>query len=415
MLRFSILVLVLSVPVVWIHYGLSLAAIPVPAPPAPPPPTPKSRLLLHTDQERPPPLPRLDPQDLDTPRPLLENELALVRQHDEWRPWHLADTECLSLDPRPGPVQLPLSSLQIQHAKPRVPLYALMQYPNVMDKLGVAGVPYRIAPDQSNPRSRPRIGRRQAEYEELHRRQREYHYSLARVLWHPSVRQVHILLNRTADLDPMLRGLGQLCPKDLRGLPLYKLRVRALGRMMTYGQAFQHANEWLADRHVLLMNSDVYPVGSGWLRLKPEHFGERNRTLFMISRFSPACPAVGATGPRDERSCRWASGIGSADAFVFVAPVPDKVVKEMLRFPTNYWGAENRAAASLNRAGFRNIVNPCNVLELWHEHCTRVRTSGTKVPRINRGAGMSKTAPYSAALPFVPPPHHRPRKGGSDH
>lgn len=141
--------------------------------------------------------------------------------------------------------------------------------------------------------------------------------------------------------------------------------------------------------------------GAGWLRLQPEHFGHRNRTLFMLSRFSPACPETPTNTPRDERSCRWASGIGSADAFLFVAPVSPKVVREMMPFPTNYWGAENRAAASLHRNGFRNLINPCQQLELWHEHCTRVRTSGTKVPRINRGAGMSKVAHYSAALPKI--------------
>lgn len=84
-----------------------------------------------------------------------------------------------------------------------------------------------------------------------------------------------------------------------------------------------------------------------------------------------------------------------------MAPVPAKVVKEMMPFPTHYWGAENRAAAALNRAGFTRLINPCNSLELWHEHCTRVRTAGTKVPRINRGAGLSKVAAYSASLPII--------------
>lgn len=369
----------------------ALPPSPAPSPPPPPPPTPLPPAPLRRSDEL---------------LPLSERELAVAQQEHRTR-----QRSCLSLEEREGPHP---TEFGLDPSRRGVPIHVVLQYPNVMDKQDIAIIPYRVPGPQNAGRGRVR--HRPARPDELLRRQNEYHYALARTLLHPQVAQVHLLLNRSADLDPVLRGLGSVCdPLDpvLRD----KLRVRVLGRLMTYGEAFSHINRYLSGRHAMLMNSDVYPVGGGWRDLQPWHFGRNNRTFYMLSRFSPACPGREDLGPRDVRTCPWAARVGSADAFVFRAPVPQPVVDEMMRFPTNYWGAENRAGAALYRSGFRPLYNPCRQLALWHEHCSRVRTTGAGAPRINQGSGMSRVAPYIDALgnrrpsgDLAPPKRRRPKR-----
>lgn len=328
-------------------------------------------------------------------RQLTETELGWIRQ----QPPRLLD--CLSLEEREGPHPSEFDKRPTSRA---VPLYLVMQYPWVMDKAELAVVPYRV---QAGRGQRGKVKHRPAQPQELERRQREYHYALARSLQHPQVAQLHLLLNRSSDLPRLLQGLGSVCGDHRAALPLRaKLRLRILGQLMTYGQALDHINRHLAGRHVMLLNSDIYPVGPGWSDLRPQHFGATNRSLFMLSRYSPPCPGYpdqnpAPLGPRPARSCAWAAGVGSADAFVFRAPVPQAVVDEMLEIPTNYWGAENRAAAALHRAGYRPQLNPCRQLAVWHEHCSRVRVTGAKAPRVNRGAGKSRTAPFLESLALI--------------
>ena len=177
---------------------------------------------------------------------------------------------------------------------------------------------------------------------------------------------------------------------------------------MKYRDAFAYANWVLANHTVLITNSDVYPVGAGWADLSPSRFGTRpkNGIVYMLSRYGPACPGHEASKedgepelpPRKVFPCRTMANYGSADGFLFRSPVSAKAT-EAMDFPTNYWGAENKVGAILRKYGRSRLLNPCQQLSLWHEHCSRVRTQGVSMPRVNQGKGaMSATARWMPAM-----------------
>lgn len=276
-----------------------------------------------------------------------------------------------------------------RNVKRHIYIDVILQYPYVLDKASGAMVPK--GPGKKRP----------ATVAEVQQRQEEYHYAMRQTLQHPAFDRFHVLLNRSADLPHFETAVW----RNLTGVgnpPTVYTHVQ--GRQMTYGDAFAYANSHAGrrGRYILLLNSDVYPVGTGWMDLRPRHFGRDNRTVFMLSRHSPRCPAAPDRGLRErpEIHCQKAAGYGSADGFLFRAPVPASVVQEMREIPTNYWGAENRAAAAMQRSGYyRRFFNPCLVLKLWHAHCSRVRISGAGAPRVNGGRGNSVTSRFITKLP----------------
>ena len=278
------------------------------------------------------------------------------------------------------------------NSDPRAFLHVVLQYSYVLDHLSLAVVPTGRA-GQTRAATMP----------ELHRRQREYDEAIRNTLSHPAVHCLHLLVNSSRDLRQVERALHPVWTQDGPALPVGKLQLHVLEKSMTYGVALAYANQQLPGQYVVIMNSDVYPVGAGWFDLQPKHFGPQNRTVFMLSRHAPRCPGRPAIDlpPRDPIPCTKMAGYGSADGFVFRAPVPQQVVEEMMPFPTYYWGAENRLAAALVRAKYGPLLNPCNILQLWHQHCSRVRVQGSKAPRINRGAGKSRVSRFVQQLPDV--------------
>lgn len=276
-------------------------------------------------------------------------------------------------------------------------LHALVQYPYLGDKLRQGKVPVGVNEH------------RDAHPDEVRRRQGEYHQAMFRTMTHPCVASMHVLLNQTKDLDALYRGLKEegmkanLTEEECVQLIVFKLSTSVIDRQMTYGDAFSYANRRLGGQYVLLINSDTYPIAEaeGWRRLRPWHFGAKDRTVFMLSRESPACPGRPAfkLPPHPPVPCKRMASWGSADGFVFRGPVPDSVVREMKTFPTNFWGAENRAAAAMKRAGYGPFLNPCEVLRLGHSHCSRVRVTGWNAPRINQGRGRSVVGRFLTQLP----------------
>lgn len=267
----------------------------------------------------------------------------------------------------------------------KFPLELIFQYPYILDQGDQAIVP--LGPGKH----------RKATPGEVRARQQEYHEAMLMSLIHPAFYRVHVMLNRSQDALAFYDSVIVHAPPQAT----LRTKFRVLGRQMTYGDAFSYANLCCAGRYVLIINSDVYPFGDGWDRLKTEHFGFMNRTVYMLSRYSPECPAQPTRNlkARPESTCERMAGYGSADGFLFRAPVPQRVVDEMKDFPTNYWGAENRAAAALRRVHYKQFLNPCKVLGLWHLHCTRVRVTGRDAPRINTGAANSVVAKFVPKLP----------------
>lgn len=242
-------------------------------------------------------------------------------------------------------------------------LQVVMHYPVVLDQLDKA-----IVRSQDGQSSRP------ASMAELQRRQQEYHEALRHTLVHPAVHQLHLLVRHVDDLRHLQRALHPAWSMDGDGLPVYKLQIHLLNRSVLYGDTLTYINTNLVGQYVAIMAADVFLTTRGWFDLNAAHFGPENRTVYTLSRHGPLCPARPTTGHEATAPipCEGLAQRGQIQGLVFRAPVPSSVMSEMRAVPVHLTGAENQLATALAHAQYAPLLNPCNVLQIWHNQCSRV-------------------------------------------
>ena len=203
-----------------------------------------------------------------------------------------------------------------------------------------------------------------------------------------------------------------------------KLKISVLGKRMTYRAAFMECNKKAHKGAIcMVLNSDVAlddAESSAFRTLRAAMFHrhetdahghtEHRSVAYALSRWERRVPnglaplreyatAVvppNGTAPQpskaEQSSCP-AVGIDlcplyrnkkgfflSHDAFMFVSPVPDSLVKS-LDFLPNLPGAENVVVHEMRHAGMR-VFNPCFSLRLFHRHCIDLAA-----PQYGGGAG----------------------------
>lgn len=132
-------------------------------------------------------------------------------------------------------------------------------------------------------------------------------------------------------------------------------------------------------------NSDIY-LGSGWEKLDVEVM-KHQRKVYSLTRHEE-CPKRRENCATSENQ-RW----GGSDCFVVVPPVKDDMLRSM-NHPTNVWGAENNVIFQLQKGGY-SVMNPCNILNIYHNHCSDSRPNRATV-RVNvpgpegRGSGVTR-------------------------
>jgi hypothetical protein len=217
------------------------------------------------------------------------------------------------------------------------------------------------------------------------RRQWEYIDSLRRNLLNPHVATVNLLLERPTDKF----FIEDLSLYD----PCGKLKLHPLHKRMHYKDAIEFANTQLKGNLTIIMNSDCY-LGNGFDLIADK--SKFDNVVIPLSRWEGPnawCP------DREYKHCLPVSTLGSADAFIFLSPLPDSINPKDYDYPQNVWGAENKLITALDRQRVR-LLNPCLVVQLIHNHCDQLfRPNPGTVngkPRVFSGG---RILPGNSALP----------------
>ena len=151
-----------------------------------------------------------------------------------------------------------------------------------------------------------------------------------------------------------------------------------LNRRMLYGDAFRYVSEFLLNKTAIIMNADCY-LENGFQKLDTKIL--RKGTMYALTRHET---------PQAVKNCKvkdlcdtQAKYIGSHDAFVLnlVKPLQSHVLKTLM-VRQNIVGVEKFVIFTLRILGKFMVKNPCHILVIFHNHCTKLRY---KQQRLIRG------------------------------
>jgi hypothetical protein len=217
----------------------------------------------------------------------------------------------------------------------------------------------------------------------LWQRQEELEETLQKNLNHTLVTAVHLLVNQ-----PLAEQ--RLSEQNFHNK--HKIFVHRINALPKYRDFFDYVNDRLQNRFVIMMNMDIY-LGGG--------FEVINKTFLVKSNISYILTRHG----REEKRCNMGgklgycgvSYFGSHDTYIFVLTQPlDESVLAELDYDMNVLGGENRLIWVLRNKMKRRLLNPCEYLKTYHNHCVDIH--GSVRPRINKngykGGGVAPSGLY---------------------
>lgn len=197
----------------------------------------------------------------------------------------------------------------------------------------------------------------------IHKREQEYLTVLQRNLDHDKVFRVHVLMTAHDAEDS---------PNKFAQFNHSKLVISEVPSVEFSRSAFDYISENLVGQIVMFLNADIY-LGSGFDKVDPVWLRER-KMMYALTRHE-----------KKEESCEGdycsQKRYGSEDAFLFhlKEPIPEEFLKD-LEFTVGSWGSENVLMWVFKRMGFC-ITNPCEILQVFHLHCSNIRNPQKRVNR----------------------------------
>lgn len=206
-------------------------------------------------------------------------------------------------------------------------------------------------------------------------REKDYKLCLERNLAHPQVQRVHILTTNAT--DALVRF------QDFTGSS--KLVISELKSVDRLRDIFVFISRNLLGRDVMLANADIY-LGKGFDKINPTTMDQQN-IMYSLSRLmAPEHDAMcGKTSEKYYFKDLCHKYIGSHDVFLFRLhkPLPQEFFRNVdFDFPSN--GMEGRVNWSFMNVLKYCVLNPCTILEIFHYHCSDLRTNIYK-PRLRKG------------------------------
>lgn len=143
----------------------------------------------------------------------------------------------------------------------------------------------------------------------------------------------------------------------------------SLNRRMLYGDAFRYVSEFLLNKTTIIMNADCY-LGNGFQKLDINIL--RKGAIYALTRHET--PEAIANCDVKDFCAAQAKYIGSHDAFVLnlVKPLPSNVL-DTLMVRQDIVGIEKFVIFILRSLGKFTVKNPCHILLIFHNHCTKFR------------------------------------------
>lgn len=203
----------------------------------------------------------------------------------------------------------------------------------------------------------------------------EYRYVLKKNLLHELIESVHILTTNSTHASLLFEGMPNIG----------KLNIIQVKSINSARVPWQYISENLVGRHVMFANADVY-LGAGFELVDPIVM-QRQRIMYSMSRRVAPEERCGTVRTRsDVDRCTEASykQWKSHDTFLtrLKEPLSEDFLSE-LEFNLVSPGIENMIIWLFQKKLKYCVLNPCAILEVYHYHCTNLRTSRTSIPRVN--------------------------------
>ena len=200
-------------------------------------------------------------------------------------------------------------------------------------------------------------------------------FALQKNLHHPLIAKVHILAE---DED---RLVGFFMKNKIN---LQKIVVHNNGKVATMRDIFQYISDNLVNKTAIFANGDIY-LGDGFDRV--------NTTLMRDQRIMYALTRHHAPEGNCSEEFLYMCNkpyVGSHDTFMFhlTEPIPHTFLGD-LDYEMCSWGTENRLMWLFRDKMDFCILNPCNILQTFHYHCSGFRTDHRTRVNLNEKSALA--------------------------
>ena len=188
-------------------------------------------------------------------------------------------------------------------------------------------------------------------------------FVLQKNLDHPLIAKVHILAE---DEDRLVDFFMK------NKINLQKIVVHSNGKVATMRDIFQYISENLVNKTAIFANGDIY-LGDGFDRVNTTIMRDQ-RIMYALTRHH--APERNCS---EEFMCN-KPYVGSHDTFMIhlTEPIPHTFLEE-LEYEMSFWGSENRLMWLFRDKMDFCVLNPCNILQTFHYHCSGFRNNRTRV------------------------------------
>ncbi|KAK6190493.1 hypothetical protein SNE40_002353 [Patella caerulea] len=215
--------------------------------------------------------------------------------------------------------------------------------------------------------------------EKIEERMSEFITGLQNTLNHECVYRVHFLYNESNVVDYVKAHV------KINTTKLVFNRVEDPRKHVTY---FDFAYEKLQGEIAMYTPIDVYP-GEGFRLINKDDLISK-KLMYILTRHGKQ--EKNCDMGNISKNCNRKSYVGSHDSYIFVPNGPlSPEIRKALDYWSIVWGQENIAIHTFRTLGHFKVTNPCEVLFVYHIHCSNLRDS-TRY-RINTRANSGMAPP----------------------
>ncbi|KAK6183898.1 hypothetical protein SNE40_006470 [Patella caerulea] len=215
--------------------------------------------------------------------------------------------------------------------------------------------------------------------EKIEERMSEFITGLQNTLNHECVYRVHFLYNESNVVDYVKAHV------KINTTKLVFNRVEDPRKHVTY---FDFAYEKLQGEIAMYTPIDVYP-GEGFRLINKDDLISK-KLMYILTRHGKQ--EKNCDMGNISNNCNRKRYFGSHDSYIFVPNGPlSPEIRKALDYWSIVWGQENIAIHTFRTLGHFKVTNPCEVLFVYHIHCSNLRDS-TRY-RINTSANSGMAPP----------------------
>ena len=193
-------------------------------------------------------------------------------------------------------------------------------------------------------------------YNLLTKRQNEYTYCLKKNLEYKYINKIHLLLENENDIQELIDNNININDP--------KLNIIKFNKKMLYKDAFEYANQFLENKIVIILHSDIY-LESGFDKIK-----NMKNIMFPLARTSNINGKNTGRGIRTSEIKNKGTFCLSFDGFCFCPPIKKNIIINS-NHPQNIWGGENKIIYLFKQNKY-HVYTP-NSLKIIHWHITDLR------------------------------------------